>query len=251
MSIDGTGEFSSSKVCCEHCCKKEHKDGSVTYYHQMLGACIVHPERSQVIPLCPEHIQNKDGSAKNDCERNAAKRFIENFRREHPHLKVIIVEDGLASNGPHLKILEENNMKYIIGAKPGDHEYLFQQLATSNEVQYCEIQEDDSTLHQFHFVNGLSLNKTYSDLKVNVIEYMETQPNGKELKFSWVTNIQINADNVYQLMRGGRARWKIENETYNTLKTLGYNFEHNYGHGKKYLASVFSLLMVLSFLIDR
>ena len=105
--LAANGEFSSSKVCCEHCCKKEHRDGSVTYYHQMLGACVVHPERSQVIPLCPEHIQNKNGSAKNDCERNAAKRFIENFRREYPHLKVIIVEDGLASNGPHLKLLEE------------------------------------------------------------------------------------------------------------------------------------------------
>jgi hypothetical protein len=251
VSIDGTGEFSSSKVCCEHCCTKKHKDGSVTYYHQMLGACIVHPERSQVIPLCPEHIQNKDGNAKNDCERNAAKRFIENFRREHPHLKVIITEDGLASNGPHLNMLEANKMKYIIGAKPGDHEYLFQQLATSDEVQYYEIQDDNGSLHQFHFINEVSLNRTHSDLKVNVIEYMETQPNGKELRFSWVTNIRVDINNVYQLMRGGRARWKIENETYNTLKTLGYNFEHNYGHGKKYLASVFSLLMVLSFLIDQ
>ncbi len=56
LSLDGTGEFSSSKVCCEQCCKKEHKDGSITYYHQMLGACIVHPEKSNVIPLCPEAI---------------------------------------------------------------------------------------------------------------------------------------------------------------------------------------------------
>ena len=100
LSLDGTGEFSSSKVCCQQCCKKEHKDGSVTYYHQMLGACIVHPEKSNVIPLCPETIQNGDGSEKNDCERNAAKRFIENFKREHPHLKVIIIADGIASNAP-------------------------------------------------------------------------------------------------------------------------------------------------------
>ena len=251
LAIDGTGEFSSSKVSCEHCCKKEHKNGTVTYYHQMLGACIVHPDFSQVIPLCPEHIQNEDGNLKNDCERNATKRFIENFRREHPHLKVIVTEDGLASNGPNLKLLEANNMKYFIGAKPGDHEYLFQQLATSDEVEYYEYQDDKGVFHQFDFVNGLSLNKSHIDLKVNMIDYMETQPNGKMLRFSWVTNIPINKDNVYQLMRGGRARWKIENETFNTLKTLGYNFEHNYGHGKKYLASVFSLLMVLAFFIDQ
>lgn len=251
LSIDGTGEFSSSKVCCEHCCKKEHKNGSVTYYHQMLGACLVHPDISQVIPLCPEPILNKDGNAKNDCERNAAKRLIESFRREHPFLKVIVVEDALASNAPHLNLLENNKMKFIIGAKPGDHEYLFQQLADSKEVEYYETQDDDGSLHQFHFVNGLSLNKSNSTLKVNMIEYMETLPNGKELRFSWVTNFTISTQNVYQLMRGGRARWKIENETFNTLKTLGYNFEHNFGHGKKYLASVFSLLMVLAFFIDQ
>jgi hypothetical protein len=251
LSVDGTGKFSSSNVCCEHCCKKEHKDGSITYYHQMLGACIVHPDKGNVIPLCPEQIQNKDGSAKNDCERVATKRFIENFRREHPHLKVIVTQDGIASNGPNIKMLEENKIKYIIGAQPGDHEYLFQQLANSDIVQYHEIQDDKGNLHQFHFINGLSLNKSHIDLKVNMIEYMQTQPNGKEIKFSWVTNIEITRENVYQLMRGGRARWKIENETFNTLKTLGYNFEHNYGHGKKYLASVFCLLMVLSFFIDQ
>jgi hypothetical protein len=54
VSLDGTGEFSSSEICCPQCCQKEHKDGSITYYHQMLGACIVHPDQSNVIPLCPE-----------------------------------------------------------------------------------------------------------------------------------------------------------------------------------------------------
>ena len=52
-------------------------------------------------------------------------------------------------------------------------------------------------------------------------------------------------------MRGGRARWKIENETFNTLKNLGYNFEHNYGHGKKYLSTILCLLMMLAFFIDQ
>ena len=105
--------FLPAKLLCQ-CCKKEHKDGSVTYYHQMLGACIVHPDQSNVIPLCPEIIQNGDGSEKNDCERNAAKRFIENFKREHPHLKVIIIGDGIASNAPYIRLLEENRMKYFL-----------------------------------------------------------------------------------------------------------------------------------------
>ncbi len=52
-------------------------------------------------------------------------------------------------------------------------------------------------------------------------------------------------------MKGGRARWKIENETFNTLKNQGYHFKHNFGHGKQHLSSVFAHLMLLAFLIDQ
>ena len=67
----------------------------------------------------------------------------------------------------------------------------------------------------------------------------------------WVTNHDITDKNLYELMRGGRARWKIENETFNTLKNQGYQFEHNFGHGKKNLHTVFAFLMMLAFLIDQ
>jgi hypothetical protein len=251
LSLDGTGEFSSGKICCEQCCQKKHQNGTVTYYHQMLGACIVHPDKPNVIPLCPENIQNRDGHKKNDCERNAAKRFLENFRREHPHLKVIMVEDGLASNAPHIQDLETYGMKFILGAKPGDHGFLFKQAEESNQTEYYEFKDEKGFFHQFSFINGISLNKSNLNVKVNFFEYRETNSKGKETGFSWVTNIHITRSNIYQLMRGGRARWKIENETYNTLKNLGYNFEHNYGHGKQYLSTVFCLLMMLAFLIDQ
>ena len=251
LSLDGTGHFSSSKISCKHCCKKESKNGDISYYHQMLGACIVHPDHKNVIPLCPEAIQHQDGDSKNDCERNASKRFIENFRREHPHLKVIVIEDGLASNAPHLRMLEDNNMKYIIGAKEGDHQYLFEQVNESAEAKYYEVREKDGTLHQFRYLNGVALNKSNKELKVNFLEYRQTNPDRKELNFSWVTNIQITTMTVFPIMRGGRARWKSENETFNTLKNLGNNFEHNYGHGKQYLCTILCLLMLLTFLIDQ
>ena len=251
LPLDGTGEFSSSNVCCPQCCKKNHKDGSITYYHQMLGACIVHPDQSNVIPLCPEIIQNGDGSVKNDCERNATKRFIENFKREHPHLQVIILGDGIASNAPYIRLLESYKMKYLLGAKPGDHQFLFDTVEASEGAVYYEFRDERGYLHQFRYLNDIALNKSNPDVRVNFLEYMETDPKGKETVFSWVTNIQINKNNVFKLMQGGRCRWKIENETFNTLKNLGYNFEHNYGHGIQYLSTIFCLLMLLSFLIDQ
>ena len=217
----------------------------------MLGACIVHPDRSNVIPLCPELIQNADGAAKNDCERNASKRFIEHFKREHPHLKVIILGDGIASNAPYIRLLQGYNMKFILGAKPGDHEALFTALEASEKTQYYEISDEKGFLHQFRFLNDAALNKSNPDVRVNVLEYMQTDPKGRETVFSWVTNMHITQTNVFALMKGGRARWKIENETFNTLKNLGYNFEHNYGHGKKFLSTILCLLMLLSFFVDQ
>lgn len=251
ISGDGTGQFSSGSVCCPHCCVKEHQNGKKTYYHQMFGACIVHPDKRNVIPLCPEAILNQDGTSKNDCERNACKRFLEHFRREHPHLKAILVEDGLSSTAPHIRMIEEFDLKYILGAKPGDHQFLFEQLDAREETAYYEIKAEDGYYHQYRFLNGVALNKSNPDLKVNALEYRQTNSKGKEITFSWVTNISISTDNVEKIVKAGRARWKIENETFNTLKNLGYNFEHNYGHGKKYLSTVFCLLMMLAFLIDQ
>ena len=251
LALDGTGQFSSSKVCCKHCCKKSSSTGSDTYYHQMMGACIVHPNKRNVIPLCPEAIINRDGHQKNDCERNAAKRLLEHFRREHPHLKVIVTEDGLASNAPHIEFIESLNMRYILGAKPTDHKFLFEALAESAKSEYHEIRDQAGTLHQFYFLNDTALNKSHLLLKTNILEYRQTTIKGKELTMSWVTNIKITKENVFQIMQGGRARWKIENETFNTLKNLGYNFEHNYGHGKQFLSSNLCVLMILAFLMDQ
>jgi pimeloyl-ACP methyl ester carboxylesterase len=203
------------------------------------------------VARCPEIIQNGDGSVKNDCERNAAKRFIENFKREHPHLKVVILGDGIASNAPYIRLLENHKMKYILGAKPGDHQSLFNAIDTSEETHYHEFRDENGFLHQFRYLNDVALNKSNPDVQVNFLEYMQTDPKGKETLFSWVTNIHINQINVFTLMKGGRSRWKIENETFNTLKNLGYNFEHNYGHGKKYLSTILCLLMLRSFLIDQ
>jgi hypothetical protein len=77
LALDGTGYFSSQQIHCPSCQVKEHKNGTVTYEHQMLAAVLVHPDLKEVIPLAPEPIQKQDGSTKNDCERNAARRLAQ------------------------------------------------------------------------------------------------------------------------------------------------------------------------------
>jgi Transposase DDE domain len=250
ISLDATGCFSSHEIHCESCCVKNHKDGSKTYYHQMLGAVLVHPDEKTVIPLAPEPISKPDGDNKNDCELNAVKRQLESIRREHPHLKIIVTEDGLFSKAPHIKQLKELEMSYIIGAKPGDHKYLFEFIAPL-KLEEKEEQSEDGTIHQYRFINDVPLNDSNFNCKVNFLEYKEISPKGKVQCFTWVTDILLDPSTVNLVMRGGRARWKIENETFNTLKNQGYHFEHNFGHGYKNLSTVMAMLMFLAFLIDQ
>lgn len=254
LSIDGTGYFSSNTVHCNHCSMKTNsKTGEITYYHQMLGAAIVHPDFREVIPLAPEPIIKQDGETKNDCERNAGKRFLEKLRTAHPHLRIIVTEDALNSNAPHIRELEKHHLHYIIGVKKGDHAFLFDYVESAmkdgltTEIEY----KDGDTVHKFRFINQVPLNASNQDLLVNFVEYWETTPKKKVLHFSWVTDIQVTESNVSKIMRGGRARWKIENETFNTLKNQGYHLEHNYGHGKENLSVVFATLMMLAFLVDQ
>lgn len=128
LSGDGTGFYSSEKVSSPYCLGKKSKSGSILYYQQMYAASFVHPDSKVVIPVFPEMITKRDGSNKNDSERNAAGRFYDAFRLEHPHLKVIVTEDALSSNGPHIRDLQRHNLRFILGAKPGDHVFLFEQL---------------------------------------------------------------------------------------------------------------------------
>ena len=254
VALDGTGYFSSKTIHCDSCLHKAHRNGSITYSHQMLGAAIIHPDFRAVIPLMPEPIVKQDGTHKNDCERNAAKRFITKLRQDHPHLKFIITEDALSSNAPHIETLHDSGCHYILGVKEGDHAYLFQQVQMAEEagrVTYYERHDRAAgVIHRFRFVNNVPLNASRADVRVNFIEYWEIGQSQVQ-HFSWVTDLRVSKRNVYKLMRGGRARWKIENETFNTLKNQGYNFEHNYGHGEQNLSVVFATLMMLAFLVDQ
>ena len=251
LSVDGTGYFSSSSVHCKHCCEKRHRDGRTTYYHRLLGAVLVHPAQREVFPLAPEPILKGDGARQNDCERNAAKRLLKDVRREHPHLKLAVVEDGLASNGPHIELLKQLDMRFVLGAKPGDHAHLLQWVEATPATKVVEIADADGVRHRFRYLNGAPLNDAHLELEVNFLDYWETRPNGKERHFSWVTDLLIDESNVMDPMRAGRARWRIENETFNTLKNQGYRFEHNFGHGENRLSTVFAYLMMLAFLIDQ
>jgi hypothetical protein len=174
LALDGTGYFSFQTIHCASCLHKVHRNGSITYYHQMLGAAIIHPDRREVIPLMPEPMVTQDGTGKNDCERNAAKRFIAKLRHAHPQLKCIVTEDSLSSNAPHIETLHDHGLHYILGVKEGDHAPLFTQVQAAEHagrVTYYERPDRAAgVVHRFRFVNDVPLNASNTDVRVNFIE---------------------------------------------------------------------------------
>ncbi len=196
-----------------------------------------------------DEIIKQDGKEKNDCETNACHRLLADLTREHPHLKVIVTGDAIHSSGPRIKQLKADDMQFILEVKPGSHSSLFEWISGVSLDTYEMV--EDGIAYTFRWVNQVPLNDAHPDLLVNFLDCIVNDPKKGEKRFSWVTDIPITRENIYKLSRGGRAKWKIENETFNTLKNQGYNFERNYGHGNENLSSVFSLLMMLAFFIDQ
>ena len=119
-------------------------------------------------------------------------------------------------------------------AKDSTHESLYQtvdELDCEDKVMRYEYTDDKGFTHGFRFVNGVPINKSHPDVLVNYLEYIEIDPEGnRKYVNTWVTDIELSTENVNKFMGGARAKWIIENDTFNTLKTQGYHLEHNYGH---------------------
>lgn len=258
LAIDGSGYFCSDKISCPQCLVRK-KGGKDQFYHQVVAAVLVHPETKQVLPLAVEPIVRSDGSSKNDCERNATSRLILRVREQHPKLNLLVIEDGLSSNAPHIADLKANKMHFLLGAKPGDHEHLFGQVneAMDHERTRVERFRVAKAKHSFdsqdQYLADLELNKSNADVRVNFLQHHEFDcDSGETLKcFSWVTDLDLSQKSLDLYQRAGRSRWRVENETFNTLKNQGYALEHNYGHGKENLTTVLALLMFLAFAIDQ
>jgi len=257
VSIDGTGLFSSTALSCPQCGVKRRSDGTVEYYHQLLAAVIVAPHHKSVLPIDFELIVKSDGQSKDCCERNASARLIPSIAAQYPKRRFIVVEDALGANGPHVKLLRAHRMDFVIGAKPLALKHLFAAFdarrAEELDGAVVEFEETDEkgVRRGARFANDLPLNASHEDERVNLMEFWEVSAKGKVTNWGWITSLAITRENALQIASFARSRWRIENATFNTLKNQGYHFEHNYGHGERYLSSTLAGLMLLAFLCDQ
>jgi hypothetical protein len=253
VTLDGTQYFSSKTIHCDSCLTKENKD-VITYSHQALQAALINPLIKQIVPLMPEEIRNTDGTEKQDCEINAAKRLVPKIRKQHPRLSVIYLADSIYATSPFIKDLLEHGEDYIFRVKEGNHKTLFN---TMKNLVFQKKETVDHTGRRFIYkwATDVRLNNS-SNLKVNVLQLFIVTPQKDGSKKStrtgvWITNLDISDKNIEWVTKGGRSRWKIENECFNTLKNQGYQIEHNYGHGEKNLCFNFYIFTILAFLLHQ
>jgi hypothetical protein len=249
IAIDGSGYFSSEAIACPSCLRKTTR-GRTLFEHWIVQAALVHPGKRQVIPLAPEEVRNTDGTEKQDCETKAGKRLITRLRRSHPHLKTIIVADSLYSKQPFIEALAEEGMHYVLVAKEEDHKVLMEYVKGA-QASRLEVKDTKGRLHRYEWIGDMPVNGKHDAPSVNWFSY-ELHDKGKRTYHNgWVTDLPIDEDHIEELVRIGRCRWKIENETFNTLKNQGYHLEHNFGHGVRHLSFNFFLLNLLAFFMHQ
>jgi hypothetical protein len=256
ISTDGTETVSSQKLHCQNCSHRELKNGETHYFHSAILPVIVKASNPRVLPLSPEFITPQDGHEKQDCEREATKRWVKRNSAALKGWRYTMLGDDLYSNQPLCEAFLAAELNFILVCKPDSHIELYKTvdfLAKNGLVEAFEERHWNGRhyeKHSYRFVNEVPLRQE-DPLLVNWLEIIITnESTGKEIyRNSFVTNQIVSVENVVPLAQDGRTRWKSENETNNTLKNQGYHFEHNFGHGEEHLANFLATLNLLAFLL--
>ena len=249
MAMDGTEYFASSQIHCPHCSTRHLKSGETQYFHSVVTPVIVCSTQSHVIPLVPEFVVPQDGHDKQDCENAAAHRWLLKYGEHYSALNMTILGDDLYCHQPLCQQILAQQFNFILVCRPQSHTTLYDHLEgialpTVTIKRWTGNVEETYT---YRYLNGVPLKDGDDALLVNWCELTVSHGDGKIVyKNSFATNYLISDDTVVQIVLAGRTRWKVENENNNTLKTKGYNLEHNFGHGKQYLASFLATLNILS-----
>lgn len=249
LALDGTQYYSSERVSCEHC-NKIDKDGKMRYAHTVVLPVIVKPGGNEVLSLEPEFVLCEDGADKQDCESAAAKRWLSYKLPEYDLTKAVLLGDDLYCRQPLCVSVLEQGCDFVFVCKPSSHKTLYEYLALSSVETITLVQgqgKSQRTL-SYRFANSLPLRDSSDALLVNWCEITEQDADGKTCYHNtFATSLHLSPQTIVRVTTWGRARWKVENEGNNVLKTKGYNFEHNFGHGKKHLSTMLLSLTLLAF----
>ena len=259
LAFDGTEYYCSKKINCPHCNCRNHRDGTTTYYHQVMTPVIVAPDKKQVINLEPEFISFEDGKTKQDCENAAVKRWLSVNPAHDKKYEVTLLGDDLYSRQPVCELSLQQGYNFIFVAKASSHKSMYEWLdflEKNGEVISGEIkkyEQGKAKIYRYKYCNNVPIRESHPSLMVNwyEVEVLDVNSNKVSYRNSFITNHELNNEKMYLMITSGRTRWKVENEGNNLLKNQGYNLEHNFGHGQENLSEILLSLNLLSFLFHN
>jgi len=250
IALDGTEYFCSQKLSCANCSSRKRANGKIEHFHQMVSAALVAPGHDRALPLEPEFITPQDGAEKQDCEARATARWLAMHGPSYAHLKPIYLGDDLASRQPTCQAVRALGAHFLFTAKPSTHKTLYDWLDGAEAPSMAQKIKHGARFvtHRYRWLEDVPLRDGKDALLVNWLEIEIVDPSGKvTYRNSFVTDLAVDEHNVAELAACGRSRWKIENESFNTLKTKGYNLEHNFGHGREHLSALLATMNLIAF----
>ncbi len=261
VAIDATGLYSYKKRHCENCLTREHKDGQITYFHYVLEAKLVSRD-GLAISLMSEFIENPGIGLfdKQDCELKAFQRLAKKLKKAFPKLPMVLLLDGLYACGSLFQICEKNRWKYITVLKAGSIPSLYKEFRSLVKVSFenfFTVTSQDGPgggkeRRRLRWVNDICF--IDSEKRTHRVHLLEAcvKHSGKTASSTWlwISNLQITAERADEIQKGGRCRWKIENEGFNIQKKNGYELEHSYSKNWT-TAKVFYLLLQLAHAIHQ
>ncbi len=250
IAFDGTEYYRSAKLHCPCCSTRKRSGGKIEYFHSMVAATLVTPGHNQVVPLEPEFVVPQDGHDKQDCESMAARRWLAAHGARYARLDPVYLGDDLYSRQPICQDVLATGGHFLFVCKPSSHPTIEEYLTGIELPELTQqVKRGRARFTYTHrWLADVPLRADADAMTVNWLMIEIRNPAGEvTYRNSFITDLPVDRDNVVELAACGRARWKIENESFNTLKTKGYNLEHNFGHGQHHLSAVLAILNLTAF----
>jgi hypothetical protein len=252
IALDGTEYHRSTKIHCPHCSTRTRAGQPTEHFHTLLAATIVAPGHTHVVPLAPEFIGPQDGHDKQDCESRAVRRWLARHGPGLARLDPVYLGDDLYACQPVCEAVLAQGGHFLFTCKPSSHQTLQEYLTGIDLPEHVErVQRGKQRFtHRYRWLCAVPLRGDEEALTVNWLQIEILDAAGAvTYRNSFVTDLPVDASSVAELAACGRARWKIENESFNVLKTGGYHLEHNFGHGTAHLSALLACLNLLAFAI--
>jgi hypothetical protein len=234
VAVDATGTHTFNERHCEHCLTRTSTNGVISYFHYVLEAKLV-TSSGHAISMASEFIENIPGRdfEKQDCEQKAFVRLATKIKKYYPRLPICVLADGLYPNNTVFDICRKNRWEFIINLKDGCLKSVQTEVAlleaTSKEKVVYRANKTENIHLKCKFLNQIEYNEhNYSWISCTQTRTRLSDKEVETKKFVYITSIEQSLETVVGSADGGRLRWKIENEGFNTQKNSGYELEHKY-----------------------